>query len=298
LLMTREVRPAGKGEIAWQKEIWKLCFKDSDDFIEFFYTNRYNEDQTMLLLHEGEISAMLTMLPVNIITADKQNYNSTMLYAVATHPEYQNRGFATQLMDSTQQYLKEKNSACSVLVPAEKQLFGFYRKLGYEDVFLIREFTFTSGMIENLPVGNASKPRITDIDPAEYNRIRNQQLSGKLFITYAKEEIAYQKKLSQKSGADIYRIESGELEGCAAIERLNPDKIIIKEMLIPDRALTLAVKQIAKLLQAKEYIMRTPAFLGEHLEGVVRPFGMIKATGESGLKVAAGDLAYLGLAFD
>lgn len=296
--MMREVRLAGKGEVTGQKEIWKLCFQDSDDFIEFFYTNRHKEDQTMLLLHDEVISAMLTMVPVKIITGDTQSYNSTMLYAVATHPKCQNRGFATQLMDYTHQYLREKNSACSVLVPAEKQLFDFYRRLGYEDGFYIREFIFTRGIIENFPVADTAKCMITDIDPEEYNQIRNQQLSGKLFISYANEEIAYQKKLSQLSGADIYRIEIGKVQGCAAIERLNPDKIIIKEILISDRVLAAAVKQIADLLQAKEYLMRTPAFLGEHLAGVVRPFGMIKTTRESGLKVTAGDLAYLGLAFD
>ncbi|MEL7564075.1 MAG: GNAT family N-acetyltransferase [Dehalobacterium sp.] len=289
--MMREVRLAGKGEVTEQKEIWKLCFKDSDDFIEFFYTNRYKEDQTMLLLHDEVISAMLTMVPVKIITGDTQSYNSTMLYAVATHPKCQNRGFATQLMDYTHQYLKEKNSACSVLVPAEKQLFDFYRRLGYEDGFYIREFM-------NLPVADTAKCMITDIDPEEYNQIRNQQLSGRLFISYANEEIIYQKKLSQKSGADIYRIEMGKVQGCAAIERLNSDKIIIKEILIPDRVLAAAVKQIANLLQAKEYVMRTPAFLGEHLAGTVRPFGMIKTAGESGLKITPRDLAYLGFAFD
>jgi ribosomal protein S18 acetylase RimI-like enzyme len=293
-----EVRLAKVGEIARQKEIWQLCFGDSDHYIDFYYANRYKEDETLLLLQDGEIAAMLTMLPIKTITADKRSFNTTMLYAIATHPQYQKRGLATRLIDFACRYLSEKRHTFSVLVPSEQRLFDFYRRQGYCDGFYIRETSFTGKWIETMHVGEAYQCTISDITPEEYNQRRNKQLSGKLYVSYADEEIAYQKKLSQQFGADIYGIEIEEVQGCAVIEKINSDKVFIKEILIPDELLPVAVKYITKLLPAKEYIMRTPAFLGQQLEGSVRPFVMIRSNQEFGLEIKLEDLGYLGFAFD
>ena len=295
----REVRLAGNAEdeVIQQKEIWKLCFGDSDKFIDFFFKHKYKEDETVLLLHDGEVAARLTMLPVQIVAADRCIFNTAMLYGIAAHPEYQGRGFATRMMSYTHQYLKEKNNAFSVLVPAEKHLFDFYRKQGYQDGFYIREILLTRDRIKKLPVG---EPRCTmkSITPQDYNQIRNKLLSGKIYIAYRDEEISYQKKISQQSGADIFLIEIENARGCAAIERISPGKVFIKEILISDDVLPEALKQIAKIFPADEYIIRMPAFLGEQLEGCIRPFAMVKKTQKVEFKIAPGDLGYLGLAFD
>lgn len=42
-----EIRFAKMGETVRQKEIWKLCFGDSEQYIDFYYANRYKEDETL-----------------------------------------------------------------------------------------------------------------------------------------------------------------------------------------------------------------------------------------------------------
>ncbi|MDD4754067.1 MAG: GNAT family N-acetyltransferase [Desulfitobacteriaceae bacterium] len=294
-----EIRFAGKdkGEVIRQKEIWKLCFGDSDNFIDFFFKHKYKEDETVLLLHDGEVAARLTMLPMQIVAADRHILNTVMLYGIATHPNYQGRGFATRMMGYTHQYLKEKNNAFSVLVPAEKHLFDFYQKQGYQDGFYIREILLTRDKIEKLPVEEVNFT-MKGTSPKGYNQIRNKLLSGKLYIAYRDEEISYQKRISQQSGTDIFLIEIENAQGCAAIERISPGKVFIKEILISDDVLRRALKQITKMLPADEYVIRMPAFLGEQLEGSTRSFGVFKKTQEVELKIQPGDLGYLGLAFD
>ncbi len=292
-----EIRLAKAGEATRQKEIWKLCFGDSDQYIDFFYANRYQEDETVLLLQNGEILAMLTMLPITLIAANHSSYNAAMLYAIATHPQYQQRGLATQLMDYAYQYSGRKNIAFSVLVPSETKLFKFYRHQGYQDGFYIREAKFTSKGIEDLYCGETLHSTISGITVEEYNQIRNKHLSGRLYVSYANEEIAYQKKLSQQTGADIYGIEIGAIKGCASIEKIS-DKVFIKEILINDELLSVAVKHIAQLLPTQEYLVRTPVFLGSQLGGTIRPFGMIRANEDTELDILSEDLGYLGIAFD
>lgn len=292
-----EVRLAQEGETDRQKYLWKLCFGDSDSFIDFYYAIRYKEDETALLLQDGEILAMLTMLPVTI-EASGRSYDAAMLYAIATHPEYRNRGYATILIDFAHQYLKKNRVAFTALVPAGRQLFKFYQRQGYQDCFYIREAFFTGEMIDNWDIDETGSWIISAISSGEYNQMRNKQLEGKTCVSYTIEDMAYQKKLSQFSGADIFSLKFEEVNGCAVIERINPDKVIIKELLINGELIPAAVKQISRLLPAKEYVLRTPAFLGRQFEGSIRPLGMIRANNESDSEIITKDYGYLGLAFD
>lgn len=293
-----EVRLARTGETVRQKELWKLCFGDPDNYIDFYYANRYKEDETLLLLYEGEIAAMLTMIPVKTMVRDNQSFNTAMLYAIATHPEYQNRGLATQLMESSNSYLRANNQKLSVLVPAENWLFDFYRRQGYRDGFYLREVLLTPDRITSLEIRRSGQCTISPVAPKEYNHRRNEQLKERLYLAYAEEDIAYQKKLSQLSCADIYAIDIVGIKGCAAIERVNSDKVLIKEILLPEEFIIQGVLEIMRLLSAKEYTLRTPAYLGEDLGGSIRPFGMIKAGKEIEIEILPGELGYLGFAFD
>jgi len=293
-----ETRLAQKGETARQKEIWKLCFGDPVSFIDFYYANRYKEDETAVLLHDGEIAAMLTMIPVTTVTSDQRSVSTTMLYGIATHPAYQHKGFATQLMDFSNQYLKERKNELSVLVPANTKLFDYYRKQGYQDGFYIREALLTQEKIERLPMGRSCQCTISPITPEEYNHRRKSQLSGRVYISYHDEDIAYQKRLSQLSGAEIYALDMEDVEGCLTVERISSDKVLIKELLLPEEYSYSVIKQIAQQLSAQDFVLRTPPYLGEKFGGLIRPFGMTRVLKESGWVMTSEDLSYLGFAFD
>lgn len=293
-----KVRLALKGEVERQKEIWKRCFGDEDRYIDFYYDNRYKEAETMVLLYEGEISAMLTMIPIQVVTPDQQIFPAAMLYAIATDPQRQSLGLATQLMDYSHEYLKLDNNAFSILVPAGKSLFDFYHKRSYHEGFYLRELLLTREEIETWNGIDECLPIIFSISSNDYNQRRNQQLKGSLHIAYADKEIDYQKKLSQLSGADIYAIDFKNAKGCAAIERISQDKVFIKEILLPQEFLKSALQQITGLLSAKEYIVRTPAYSGQLLGGEVRAFGMYRAQSNREDIIAFDKKGYLGLAFD
>lgn len=296
--MMSKIRMAQKGDTVRQKEIWKRCFGDPDSYIEFYYANRYREDETAVLLQDGEISAMLTMISVRTVLPDNRSFNTAMLYAIATHPQYQNRGFATKLMDFSNRYLRGKEHAFSVLVPAKMQLFDYYRKQGYQDRFYVREALLLRDRVDCLPIYKLFNCTISSITPEEYNRRRNIQLRGRLFISYHDEDIAYQQRLSQQSGADIYALDIEDIQGCLTLERITSDRVFIKEILLPEDYIYTAIRLVIQQLSAKEYILRTPPYLGEKFGGSVRPFGMIRILREVGSVITSEDQGYLGFAFD
>ncbi|AHF06503.1 acetyltransferase [Desulfitobacterium metallireducens DSM 15288] len=292
------VRLAQSGEIVRQKEIWKRCFGDADSFIDFYYDNRYKAEDTVVLLDKGQIAAMLTQIPIRVVTQDQRSLNSAMFYAIATHPDDQHRGLATQIIDFSNQFLGQTQKELSVLVPAGKPLFDFYRKLGYQEGFYIRESVLQGNELDPFALHKISPCRISAITPEKYNQRRDQQLKGKLYVAYNDEEIAYQKKLSQMSGAEIYALDCGEGQGCVAIERVTYDKVLIKEILISGELIPNALKEIALHISAKEYVVRTPTYLGENLGGSIHPFGMFKMQRKSDVEITPEASGYLGLAFD
>lgn len=294
-----KIRLAQKDETAQQKEIWKRCFGDPDSYIDFYYSNRYKEDETLLLLHDDEISAMLTRISVRTVIPDGQSFATVMLYAIATHPKYQNQGFASQLINFSDQHLGAKKNELSILVPAQKQLFNYYRKQGFQDAFYVQESLLSSEQIEALSISRSNSCTISAATPAEYNFRRDKQLKGSFYISYAEEDIAYQKKLSQQSGADIYAVDTENIQGCLTVERITAEKIFIKELLLPEDCIFDALKKVAQCLPAKEYFLRTPGCfkISEQLGGSIRSFGMIKFPRDIDL-IRQDERGYLGLAFD
>ena len=293
-----EVRLAKEGEIVSQKELWKLCFGDQDRYIDFYFTNRYKEEETLLLLHNNKIISMLTMIAVRTVFPDNQSFASAMLYAIATHPEYQNRGLATQLMDSCHKYLAINDKVFSMVVPAQQDLINFYHRQGYREGFYLREVVFSRDRINSMKVSSSPYCSVFPVEAQAYNAIRGELLQGKFYIGYEDSEIEYQKKLSQQSETDIYGIDIDGIRGCAVAERITSTKVLIKEILIPEEFIPQVIKQIAHLIPAEEYILRTPAYLGENLRGRIRPFGMIKAHGKFELEITTEDRGYLGIALD
>ncbi len=293
-----DIRLAQNEDIPRQKAIWKLCFGDSDDYIDFFYTHRYKAKDTMVLLVEGEIVSMLTMLPIQIRTAEGRFFQSTMLYAIATHPDFQHRGLANRLMDHTHQFVHGSGGYFSVLVPSNKQLFDFYRQQGYRENFYLVQRSFFRENVESMDGGAMRAGNVTRISHLDYNQRRNNQLRGRLHVAYSDEDVLYQKQLSQHFGGDLLGLTVDEIQGCAAIEKLNADQVFVRELLIPEPLIPAAVQLLVQSWPAREYIVRHPGLLEKASDPSMRSFGMIRLIRATGVEVTPDDLGYLGLAFD
>lgn len=300
-----EIRWAKEGEIERQKDMWKLCFGDRDTYIDFYFANKYKNNETLVLTYDQEIVSILTMMPIKATLPDKRILRSTMLYAIATHPDYRKRGFSTELINHAERLLIDTQHEFSILVPAGQHLFDFYRKQGYRIYFYLREVILPISILTPIPVKEPHNYSIIPLLPEEYNSRRNELLEGSLYIAYDEEEIGYQKQLSLYSGADIYGIEiyskdtrSERRYGCAIVERRNTARVVIKELLLPEKEYLPVLKRLSELIPAREYVVRTPAHLSACLGGTVRPFGMIKSLSGKELGHYLQDQGYLGVAFD
>ena len=300
----KQMRIAEAGDQKQLELIWKLAFGDEDEYIDLYFNNRNWINETAVLLQDDKIVSMLAMIPAELATEDGSRQKSAMIYAVATHPDYQKRGLADELMNFANRYLTSKGILSTFLVPAGEDLFRFYEKRGYEKAFYLLQKELTERQVRLLEVPDRLALRLVTARPEEYNAVRRRFLAGSSYIDYRDEEIHHQKRVSKQSGGDLYLLlpknanltgSTGYIVGCMAIEQ-GSDFVMVKELLSEEQYLASAVKHLSGVIAADKYIVRTPAFMGKSLGGTSIPFGMMKDNG--GSAKPQGDSAYLGIAFD
>jgi len=298
-----EMRRAKIEDLKELKEVWKLSFGDEDSFIDLYFQSRDWLNETAVLLLDGKIVSMLTMMPVDMVEETGESCKASMLYAIATHPDFQKRGFAALLIDYSNQCLLSQQVPVTLLVPAGEELFRFYAKCGYRDGFFVREAVLNRNEIETLAGGCPTDCSLTSIEPSGYNRIRRKLLKGHPYLDYRDDEVSFEKQLGRIYDADLFSIEIDGAEGCAYFERISRELVIIKELLVPEKYLAAAIMQISALIPGEKYIVRTPPHSGEILGGTVRPFGMLRINDADSKRSSsdpctAGTDSYLGIAYD
>ncbi|WP_165044326.1 GNAT family N-acetyltransferase [Dysgonomonas sp. ZJ709] len=116
------------------RQMWKICFDDTDQFMDLYFSNKYREGNTLVYFEENRPVASLQMLPYTI-TFYGENIPFYYLAGLCTLPEYRKKGYMAQLIYKSHQLILDRGVALSILIPAEDWLYGFYEKYGYEQVF-------------------------------------------------------------------------------------------------------------------------------------------------------------------
>lgn len=114
--------------------MWKICFEDTDEFIDLFFTRQYKHENTLIYFEGNKAVASLQMIPYTITFYGKE-IPFAYLAGLCTLPEYRNKGYMGMLIKESHKVLAERGIPLAILVPAEDWLFGYYEKFNYEKVF-------------------------------------------------------------------------------------------------------------------------------------------------------------------
>ncbi len=144
------------------KALWKEAFGDTDRFIDAFFRSAFSEERSLCAIEEDSVAAALYFFDCEF-GGKKIAY----LYAIATKKEYRGRGYCSTLMEHTHKELKKLGYVGAILVPANKDLFAFYERLGYETSSYIEEFTETA---------SDKKISVFEIGAEEYAKRRRELL--------------------------------------------------------------------------------------------------------------------------
>lgn len=139
------------------RALWQEAFHDPDDFADLFFTTGFSPDRYHCIKENGVPVSALYWFDCQL-----EGRKLAYIYAVATLKSHQSKGLAGQLLRQTHEILENRGYAGAILVPAEKDLFAFYRKFGYKTTVTSAEISCDAG---NSPVS------IREISPEEYTRL-------------------------------------------------------------------------------------------------------------------------------
>ena len=127
---------ARKDDKSKLKSLYNICFPGESGFCNSFFENVWRPEKTLLYKIDGEIAAMLQMLPCTMSDGEKE-YSAYYIFAAATHPEYRSRGIMTELIQYSFEINQDKDLC--VLIAAEETLKNYYARLGFKEGFYFDE---------------------------------------------------------------------------------------------------------------------------------------------------------------
>lgn len=118
------------------KNLWKVCFGDTDDFIGHFFEDLYDEKNTLFIKDGGKIVSALYMLPYKMHLGER-DIDIYHVAGVATLPEYRNRGLVNSLLKDADSVMAARGASLAILKPFR---VSFYEKAGYNVSHYIEEY--------------------------------------------------------------------------------------------------------------------------------------------------------------
>lgn len=108
--------------------IWKECFTDSENEVEFYFNELYKKENFLLMEdRENEIRASLHENPYEMIM-NNEKFSSFYIIAVAVSPQYRGRGYMGELIRYSLRNAREKELDFVFLSPINTEI---YRKYGF-----------------------------------------------------------------------------------------------------------------------------------------------------------------------
>lgn len=125
-------------DIPYLKDLWRECFDDTEEFIEFYYQFIFNKDETLLIWDGNVPVAALQMIPYQI-KEGQNTYKAAYISGAMTMPSYQGKGLMRSLLTEAFEEMRKDNCRYSFLIPQGASLIDFYSKFGYKSAFPLRQ---------------------------------------------------------------------------------------------------------------------------------------------------------------
>lgn len=125
-----KIRIGSQNDTSALKKIWLDTFSDSKQFVDWNFENNYSPENVMLCEAEGKIASCLHLIPYTL-SMDGRELNAAYISAVATPPEFQHRGYASELIKAAILHIKKSGADAAFLSPA---ISDFYERFGFSSL--------------------------------------------------------------------------------------------------------------------------------------------------------------------
>ena len=238
-------------EVPALRHIWGTVFGSSD--FELFLGHYFALERCVVSEHGCTLASAGYYLPAGNIVFGGQIVPCAMIYAVATLPEYRNKGHGTAVVRSLIRRARDAGYPAVVLCPSSDELFGYYSAhTGLHDWFFVCEHRF------NEAPKDAWEYPLEEITAVEYARLRKTLLAGFPHVDSALSSFEYQGLLCKEFGGGFFRIDIPGGISCAVVEQHADGTVWARELLMPAGGEADVFSSIVAAFPADEYVVRTP----------------------------------------
>lgn len=162
-----EIRNPNKTEKNEIINLWQYCFSETEDFLKYYFNNRYEEKNTLAFFENEYLCAMLHL---NKYKLNIRNINHTSSYVVGVSvaPDKRGSGYMSKIINKALNIQYENGEIFSILMPIETSI---YTRYGYANCFDISEFSIDLNDIKLNNTNCTTVKKISDIDNESINSL-------------------------------------------------------------------------------------------------------------------------------
>ncbi|HWR23544.1 MAG TPA: GNAT family N-acetyltransferase [Feifaniaceae bacterium] len=288
-----EVRTAVLSDKEAYRELWRICFGDSERFMDWFFSERFFPEYSSCLLEDGAMMSALQSYPLHVRIRN-QILPASMLTGVSTHPERSGRGYMKQIFLHHMQRVRSFGIPIVFHTPAHLPTF-FSR--GHFPATDTLHLTLANAHADALPEG------ISRQDP--YNGL------GPLQVCYHKATARYSGCVSRTAADFAYKLRDYASDGALCLVRragadvlgycvyyVTDNRVHAEECFALDgETLSLLLRALCFEAAGRELHVKLPPDAPAHLDGAVletRPQGVMGiADVSAALNAVVGDGSYV-----
>ncbi len=244
----REYRPADVPAISL---LWNRVFGDPLTMTAEFFALLPDMGSAVVAEADGKIVGAASVVNgFELIGKRKKAPVVGYLYGVMTDPAYRGRGIGMALSLEAAELAKRRESVLFCTLPADRPLYGWYRKLlGFECVLHRRSFEADCAPLE---------PAM-ELSSTEYLLWRDTLLKGRNHLRPSHPTMEFERRFCRCFGGGLYACGSGI---CAAY--LDGETCVIKELITRESAdCGVIAASVGHLLGAKKSVYYLPAREGD-----------------------------------
>jgi Predicted acetyltransferase involved in intracellular survival and related acetyltransferases len=258
------IREASEQDIPQLKQLFKVCFGDTDAFLNIFFTEYFPNTTCMVAIRDERIVSMLFLCPAKMV-ADEYRRLIYYVYACGTLPEYRRKGIMEQLLQVSHAFAKQQDAWGLILVPAGEHLASYYLRLGFSP--------FSHNVKEKMtPI--AYDEEIEILKPCELSLkqityIRNRQFKGEYQVLWSQKHIAFSIAMLEQQGGGSLGLQWKNGRKDYVIYEKKKNELIVKETSVEENILPWLTPLLCKHFDVGSVKYIVPAKEGD-------PFSMIK----------------------
>lgn len=164
------IRSGKESDVAELIDLWNICFDDTEDFVFFFFNNRFFPNYCVCVTYEEKIVAAMYSMPIEQWIR-KAKIKSAIIAGVGTHPDFRGKGLMKKMFLFLMPLLKNKGISSVTYHPVN---FNIYKSLGHlststslnlkipagsllEEIFRVKDLESLDKNLKNLSFENLSE---------------------------------------------------------------------------------------------------------------------------------------------